>query len=109
VPLCCRLSVSKGIASSPVAPSLNTTLSAVALQFQVKDRGEVIKFVGNYAASKGQAAALVLYVFFGEPVLRSRCMSMMSSLGLATYVPSALVGLLTVISAFSHVAMSISF
>lgn len=33
--------------------------------FQVKERGEVIKFVGNYAASKGQAAALVLYVFFG--------------------------------------------
>jgi hypothetical protein len=36
---------------------------------QVKDRGEVIKFVGNYAASKGQAAALVTYVFFGEHVL----------------------------------------
>lgn len=33
---------------------------------QVKERGDVITFVGNYAASKGQAAALVLYVFFGE-------------------------------------------
>ena len=30
----------------------------------------MIKFVGNYAASKGQAAALVTYVFFGEHVLR---------------------------------------
>ncbi len=38
------------------------------MNYQVKERGEVIKFVGNYAASKGQAAALVLYVFFGEPV-----------------------------------------
>ena len=45
--------------------SLDITRRTVSLCIQVKDRGEVIKFVGNYAASKGQAAALVLYVFFG--------------------------------------------
>lgn len=33
--------------------------------YEVRERGEVITFVGNYAASRGQAAALVFYVFFG--------------------------------------------
>eukprot|EP00208_Stichococcus_sp_RCC1054_P002242 CAMPEP_0206135262 /NCGR_PEP_ID=MMETSP1473-20131121/592_1 /ASSEMBLY_ACC=CAM_ASM_001109 /TAXON_ID=1461547 /ORGANISM="Stichococcus sp, Strain RCC1054" /LENGTH=295 /DNA_ID=CAMNT_0053527063 /DNA_START=289 /DNA_END=1176 /DNA_ORIENTATION=+ len=33
--------------------------------YEVRERGEVITFVGNYKASKGQAAALVFYVFFG--------------------------------------------
>jgi hypothetical protein len=33
--------------------------------YEVKERGEVITFAGNYQASRGQAAALVSYVFFG--------------------------------------------
>ena len=33
----------------------------------VKDTGEVIRFTGQYKASRGQAAALVFYVFMGEP------------------------------------------
>ena len=33
--------------------------------YEVKETGEVIKFVGNYKASRGQAAALVFYVFCG--------------------------------------------
>lgn len=33
--------------------------------YEVRERGEVITFVGNYQASRGQAAALVFYVFFG--------------------------------------------
>lgn len=32
----------------------------------VKDTGEVIRFTGQYKASRGQAAALVFYVFMGE-------------------------------------------
>jgi len=36
-----------------------------ANNYEVADRGEVIKFVGTYAASRGQAAALVFYVFCG--------------------------------------------
>ena len=36
---------------------------------QVQERGEVISFVGNYQASRGQAAALVSYVFFSELVM----------------------------------------
>ncbi len=35
--------------------------------YEVRERGEVITFAGNYKASRGQAAALVFYVFFGEP------------------------------------------
>ena len=34
-------------------------------KYEVKETGEVIKFVGNYKASRGQAAALVFYVFCG--------------------------------------------
>lgn len=34
--------------------------------YEVRERGEVITFAGNYKASRGQAAALVFYVFFGE-------------------------------------------
>jgi hypothetical protein len=33
--------------------------------YEVKETGEVIKFEGTYAASRGQAAALVFYVFCG--------------------------------------------
>lgn len=35
--------------------------------YDVAQTGEVIKFTGTYAASRGQAAALVFYVFCGEP------------------------------------------
>ncbi len=38
--------------------------------YTVKSTGEVIVFVGKYQASKGQAAALVLYTFVGEWTLR---------------------------------------
>ena len=34
--------------------------------YEVKDAGDVIRFVGNYKASRGQAAALTFYVFMGE-------------------------------------------
>ena len=33
--------------------------------YEVAGTGEVIRFVGNYRASKGQAAALVFYTFLG--------------------------------------------
>lgn len=33
--------------------------------YEVAERGDVIKFVGTYAASRGQAAALIFYVFCG--------------------------------------------
>jgi hypothetical protein len=33
--------------------------------YEVKETGDVIRFVGNYKASRGQAAALVFYVFMG--------------------------------------------
>lgn len=33
--------------------------------YEVKDAGDVIRFVGNYKASRGQAAALTFYVFMG--------------------------------------------
>ena len=33
--------------------------------YEVKETGDVIRFVGQYAASKGQAAALVFYTFLG--------------------------------------------
>lgn len=33
--------------------------------YELKETGDVIKFVGTYQASKGQAAALVFYVFCG--------------------------------------------
>ena len=34
--------------------------------YDVKDAGDVIRFTGNYKASKGQAAALTFYVFMGR-------------------------------------------
>lgn len=34
--------------------------------YEVKDAGNVIRFAGNYKASRGQAAALTFYVFMGE-------------------------------------------
>lgn len=33
--------------------------------YEVKETGDVIRFVGNYQASRGQAAALVFYTFLG--------------------------------------------
>jgi hypothetical protein len=33
--------------------------------YEVKGSGEVITFVGTYAASRGQAAAVSFYTFFG--------------------------------------------
>ena len=33
--------------------------------YDVKDAGDVIRFTGNYKASRGQAAALTFYVFMG--------------------------------------------
>jgi Cofactor assembly of complex C subunit B len=33
--------------------------------YELKETGDVIRFVGTYQASKGQAAALVFYVFCG--------------------------------------------
>lgn len=35
--------------------------------YDVAQDGEVIKFTGIYQASRGQAAALIFYVFCGEP------------------------------------------
>lgn len=35
--------------------------------YEVKQTGDVIRFEGQYAASKGQAAALTFYVFMGRP------------------------------------------
>ena len=37
--------------------------------YEVKETGDVIRFVGQYAASKGQAAALVFYTFLGACLL----------------------------------------
>lgn len=34
--------------------------------YEVEGAGDVIRFVGNYKASRGQAAALTFYVFMGE-------------------------------------------
>lgn len=34
--------------------------------YDVKDTGDVIRFTGNYKASRGQAAALTFYVFMGN-------------------------------------------
>ena len=34
--------------------------------YDVKDAGDVIRFTGNYKASRGQAAALTFYVFMGK-------------------------------------------
>ena len=34
--------------------------------YDVKDTGDVIRFTGNYKASRGQAAALTFYVFMGK-------------------------------------------
>lgn len=33
--------------------------------YKVKETGDVIRFVGQYKASRGQAAALVFYTFLG--------------------------------------------
>ena len=35
--------------------------------YSITETGEVINFQGMYKASKARAAALVTYVFFGEP------------------------------------------
>ena len=45
--------------------------------YEVKETGDVIRFVGNYKASRGQAAALVFYTFVGahQAVLASLLMS----------------------------------
>lgn len=37
--------------------------------YDVKDTGDVIRFTGNYKASRGQAAALTFYVFMGKEAL----------------------------------------
>ena len=37
--------------------------------YEVKEQGETITFSGTYAASRGQAAALVFYVFCGKGIL----------------------------------------
>lgn len=37
--------------------------------YEVKDTGDVIRFSGNYKASRGQAAALTFYVFMGNQSL----------------------------------------
>jgi len=54
------------------AASLDARARQIFLYFQkynyeVKETGETITFAGTYAASRGQAAALVFYVFCGEP------------------------------------------
>ena len=41
--------------------------------YEVAGTGEVIKFVGNYRASKGQAAALILYTFLGARGRQAVC------------------------------------
>jgi len=41
--------------------------------YEVAGTGEVIKFVGNYRASKGQAAALILYTFLGAHRQQAMC------------------------------------
>lgn len=53
------------------AQSLDIRAKQIFLYFQkynyeVKQTGETITFSGTYAASRGQAAALVFYVFVGE-------------------------------------------
>lgn len=35
--------------------------------YEVVETGDTIKFAGTYAASRGQAAALIFYVFCGAP------------------------------------------
>ena len=51
--------------------SLDARASQIFMYFKkynydVKDQGETITFSGTYAASRGQAAALVFYVFCGK-------------------------------------------
>ena len=51
-------------------PSLDATARAIfshfkSFNYRVAAQGDVIRFVGTYRASKGQAAALVFYVFCG--------------------------------------------
>lgn len=41
--------------------------------YEVKDAGDVIRFAGNYKASRGQAAALTFYVFMGEYSTGAAC------------------------------------
>ena len=36
--------------------------------YEVMETGETIRFAGTYKASRGQAAALIFYVFCGTPV-----------------------------------------
>ena len=51
--------------ASPLARGLHPEM--LRCTGAVKDTGEVIRFTGQYKASRGQAAALVFYVFMGEP------------------------------------------
>ncbi len=39
--------------------------------YEVMETGETIRFAGTYKASRGQAAALIFYVFCGRPLLLS--------------------------------------
>ena len=39
-----------------------------SFNYEVKETGEVITFVGTYAAERGQAAAVTFYTFVGEGV-----------------------------------------
>ena len=39
--------------------------------YEVMETGETIRFAGTYKASRGQAAALIFYVFCGRPLLIS--------------------------------------
>jgi len=48
--------------------------------YEVAGTGEVIKFVGNYRASKGQAAALILYTFLGAHCPQGMCSDMAHAL-----------------------------
>ena len=39
--------------------------------YEVVETGDTIKFAGTYAASRGQAAALIFYVFCGAPCMQA--------------------------------------
>lgn len=56
--------------TTPGAAPLDDTARAIyrhftSFNYRVAGSGDVIRFVGRYAASRGQAAALVFYVFCG--------------------------------------------
>ena len=60
--------------------------------YDVKESGDVIRFVGNYKASRGQAAALTCYVFMGKSCL------------LADYDPTIII--IIIITRFSQVCVA---